>query len=77
MNLSESYIDPTREAFDLFKQLPRDEPINMLNLLRFNEDAAYPADHPNAAHGWSGARAVRGKGNSWLATSQDAETASL
>ena len=40
--MADSYIDPTREAFDLFKQLPRDEPINMLNLLRFNENAVYP-----------------------------------
>ena len=55
--MSDNYIDPTREAFDLFKELPRDEPINMLNLLRFNDAAAYPPDHPNAAHGWSGKRA--------------------
>jgi uncharacterized protein (DUF1330 family) len=55
--MSDHYIDPTREAFDLFKELPRDEPINMLNLLRFNDAAAYPSDHPNAAHGWSGKRA--------------------
>ena len=42
------YLDPTRESFDAFKALPRDVPINMLNLLRFHESAQYPADHPNA-----------------------------
>ncbi len=51
------FLDPTREAFDAFKALPRDTPINMLNLLRFHEQAQYPVDHPNAAHGWSGERA--------------------
>jgi uncharacterized protein (DUF1330 family) len=53
----EGYIDPTREAFDAFKALPRDVPIHMLNLLRFKEQAEYPADHANAAQGWSGRRA--------------------
>ena len=57
--MTDVYIDPTREAFDFFKSLPRDVPINMLNLLRFNEVATYPLDHPNAAHGWSGARAYQ------------------
>lgn len=53
------YLDPTRESFDAFKALPRDVPINMLNLLRFHEEAQYPADHPNAGKGWSGERAYR------------------
>jgi uncharacterized protein (DUF1330 family) len=53
----EAYLDPTREAFDAFKALPRDVPIHMLNLLRFYEKAEYPADHANAGHGWSGRRA--------------------
>ena len=53
------YLDPTREAFDAFKALPRDVPIQMLNLLRFHESAQYPDDHPNAGKGWTGARAYR------------------
>ena len=36
------YIDPTREAFQVFKDLPRDEPVQMLNLLRLRDQAAYP-----------------------------------
>ncbi len=35
------YIDPEREQFEAFKQLPRDEPVMMLNLLRFRDKAAY------------------------------------
>jgi uncharacterized protein (DUF1330 family) len=35
------HINPTREAFDDFKALPRDTPILMLNLIRLREHAAY------------------------------------
>lgn len=55
--MQESYIDPTRAAFDAFKALPRDTPLNMFNLVRFREVAAYPAEHEHAEQGWSGARA--------------------
>ena len=54
-----SHIDPTRAAFDAFKELPRDEPIEMLNLVRYRDDAAYPDDHPNAGKGMSGKDAYR------------------
>lgn len=36
------HIDPSREAFQIFKDLPRDEPVQMLNLLRLRDQAAYP-----------------------------------
>ena len=51
------YLNPTREAFDFFKLLPRDTPIHMLNLLRYREQAEYPEGHPLAANGWTGRRA--------------------
>lgn len=35
------YIDPERDQFEAFKALPRDEPVMMLNLIRFREQAAY------------------------------------
>ena len=35
------YIDPDRDQFDAFKDLARDEPVMMLNLVRFREKAAY------------------------------------
>lgn len=38
-------IDPTRDSLEQLQQsLPGDRPVTMLNLLRFNEQAAYPAD---------------------------------
>ena len=55
--MMENYVDPTREAFDVFKSLPRDTPINMLNLVRFRDLAAYPDGHEHAGKGWTGARA--------------------
>jgi uncharacterized protein (DUF1330 family) len=36
------YIDPERDQFEAFKNLPRDQPILMLNFLRFREKAVYP-----------------------------------
>ncbi|MEM8698442.1 MAG: DUF1330 domain-containing protein [Pseudomonadota bacterium] len=36
------HIDPTRPQFDLFKSLPRDTQIDMLNLIRLRGQAAYP-----------------------------------
>ena len=53
----EACIDPTRVAFDAFKALPRDRPIDMLNLVRYRALAAYPPDHPCAALGLTGAQA--------------------
>ena len=39
-----NYIDPERDQFDAFKNLPRDKPIMMLNLIRFRERAIYEDD---------------------------------
>jgi uncharacterized protein (DUF1330 family) len=39
-----NYIDPERDQFEAFKELPRDKPIMMLNLLRFRDKAAYEED---------------------------------
>lgn len=52
-------IDPERAAFGAFKSLPRDCPIEMLNLVRLREVAIYPADHPHAAGTVSGSEAYR------------------
>ena len=35
------YVDPTREDFARFRELQREGPVHMLNLLRFREVAAY------------------------------------
>ncbi len=34
-------IDPTRPQFEAFKSLPRDQPVNMLNLVRLRYKAIY------------------------------------
>ncbi|MGM0583077.1 MAG: DUF1330 domain-containing protein [Pseudomonadota bacterium] len=53
----ERCVDPTRAQFQAFKDLPRDHPIEMLNLVRFRDRAAYPDGHPYAAEGLTGAQA--------------------
>ena len=55
-------IDPLREQFDAFKALPRDEPIQMLNLVRLKAQADYPTDHPDHGKGLSGLDAYRAYG---------------
>jgi uncharacterized protein (DUF1330 family) len=56
------HIDPTRAQFEAFKALPRDTPIEMLNLVAFRDLAAYPADHPNHAAAMTGAEAYAAYG---------------
>ena len=51
------YRDTNRTQFDIFKSLDRDAPINMLNLVKFFDKAAYPADHPLAGEDLTGAQA--------------------
>jgi uncharacterized protein (DUF1330 family) len=57
-----SYIDPDREAWEIFKSLPKDEPIQMLNLVRLKPLAAYPPGHPDHGKGLSGLDAYRAYG---------------
>ncbi|MDN3645255.1 DUF1330 domain-containing protein [Pontixanthobacter aestiaquae] len=54
-----TYIDPSPVNFQAFKDLPRDQPIHMLNLLQFRDQAEYPARHEHAGKGWSGKRAYQ------------------
>ncbi|UKK84220.1 DUF1330 domain-containing protein [Sphingopyxis sp. BSN-002] len=60
--MSDHHIDPERTQFDAFKALPRDTKIHMLNLVRFKDKATYPADHPLAGAGLSGAEAYANYG---------------
>jgi uncharacterized protein (DUF1330 family) len=53
----ETYIDPSPANFQAFKGLPRDQPIHMLNLLLYRDEATYPGGHEHAGKGWSGRRA--------------------
>jgi uncharacterized protein (DUF1330 family) len=55
-------IDPTREQFNRFKDLPRDQPVHMLNLVRLRDLADYPQDHPDFGKGKTGLEAYRAYG---------------
>ncbi|MGV3512311.1 MAG: DUF1330 domain-containing protein [Novosphingobium sp.] len=55
--MAETYIDPSRENFEVFKSLPRDRPIHMLNLIKFRDRAEYPEGHPNHDKGLTGREA--------------------
>lgn len=57
--MTERYIDPSQANFEAFKDLPRDEPIHMLNLLQYREEADYPDGHESASKGWTGRRAYK------------------
>lgn len=37
----DGHVDPDRERFAQFRELPRDHPVNMLNLIRLNDTATY------------------------------------
>ena len=56
------YIDPGRDAWEVFKSLPRDQPIQMLNLVKLKPRADYPEGHPDHGRGLSGLDAYRAYG---------------
>ena len=39
--MNDEYIDPTREGFAALKDLARDHPVEMLNLVKLRDHAAY------------------------------------
>ena len=55
-------VDPTRAQFDAFKALPRDQPVQMLNLIRLRARAAYPEGHADAGRDVTGLDAYRAYG---------------
>lgn len=55
-NSDKNYIVPQGNQFKAFKELPRDKPIMMLNLLRFRKKAAY-GDGQMEHEGTTGAEA--------------------
>lgn len=60
--MTEAYIDPDRQAWEVFKSLPKDRPIQMLNLIRLKSKAEYPPDHPDHGRDLSGLDAYRAYG---------------
>lgn len=43
--MDQDFIDPTREVFAQFKDLPRDHPVEMLNLVALHSEARYEDGH--------------------------------
>jgi uncharacterized protein (DUF1330 family) len=62
--MSHGYIDPDREAWEIFKSLPTNEVIQMLNLIRLRPLADYPVGHPEHGKGRTGLEAYRAYGRS-------------
>jgi len=56
------FIDPERAQFEAFKALDRDQPIEMLNLVKFRQKATYPAEHALAGADLTGAQAYANYG---------------
>lgn len=56
-----SHIDPEREQFEAFKKLPRDTPINMLNLIKLKPVAAYEGEAPPGVETGAQAYAAYGR----------------
>ncbi|WP_282169194.1 DUF1330 domain-containing protein [Ruegeria atlantica] len=52
-----NFVDPDRAQFEAFKDLDRDHPIEMLNLVKFRDAAEYPAGHKLVDAGLTGAQA--------------------
>lgn len=67
-----SHIDPTKEIMAVFRDLPSDRPIAMINLLRFRDQADYPTDHPEHGKALTGAEAYRNYGKAAAAPFQRA-----
>ena len=57
--MTEGFVDPDRAAWEVFRALPRDQPIHMLNLIRLRETAVYPEGHPDHGKAISGREAYR------------------
>ena len=59
MTVDEDFTEPWPAHFTGFLELPDDYPIDLLNLVLYRDKALYPADHPQANDGLSGAEAFR------------------
>ena len=55
--MSGPYIMPSEANLAAFNSLPDDEPIHMLNFLKYRDQAEYPDGHEHGEKGWTGARA--------------------
>ncbi len=52
-----AFINSTPEAYAAMQELPADEPLFMLNLIRFKDEAEYGERSEFAGRGWTGEQA--------------------
>ena len=55
--MTKTYIAPEPDNIAAFAAFTDDEPINMLNFLKYRDVAEYPEGHEHAGKGWSGREA--------------------
>lgn len=53
----DQHVEPTREQFEAFRGLSATAPVDLINLVRFRDHAAYPAGHECADAGLTGGEA--------------------
>ena len=51
------YVSSTKEAYTAMQSLPMDQPLQMLNMIRYKDKANYDADSEFARKAWSGEEA--------------------
>jgi len=51
------YINASEEAAAAMLEFPQDQPVDMLNMIRFKQKAEYPVDSAFAQKNWSGQQA--------------------
>jgi len=51
-----TYVEPDEKIYEAMRNLLADEPLHMLNLIRFNEEADYKEEE-FAVQGWTGQQA--------------------
>lgn len=54
-----SYINSTKQAYQAMQKLPADQPLHMLNMIKFAEIATYEPGSQHAAKNWTGRQAYR------------------
>lgn len=68
--MSSANVDPERETWERFKALPRDRPIQMLNMIKLRPLAEYPPHHPDHGKGMTGRQAYDAYGREGAAIFQ-------
>ena len=55
--MPKTYVNSDKKAYTAMQDLPKDEPLDMLNMIRYKDKADYEEGSEFAEKGWSGAQA--------------------